>query len=91
MLCPHCGQALPMRPGHARTPTQQRTLMAIVALTASRGYAPTVRELCAHLGLRSSSTVHGHLVALGRDGLITWQPDSPRSVCVVGQSETPAG
>lgn len=37
---------------------------------ADKGYAPTVREIQAHFGWESTSTVHRHLVALQDDGYI---------------------
>lgn len=35
------------------------------------GLPPTVREICAATGLRSTSSVHAHLKTLEREGLIT--------------------
>lgn len=46
------------------------------------GYAPTVREICAGVGLRSPSTVHYHLNALRRAGRIGGQPELARAITV---------
>lgn len=44
-----------------------------------RGYAPTVREIGAEVGLSSSSTVYGHLAWLRDSGQIRSNPDQPRT------------
>ena len=46
----------------------------------SNGYAPCVRDIALAVGLASSSTVHGHLSRLKRDGYVTNQPGKPRSL-----------
>ncbi len=55
---------------------------------ASTGVPPTVREICAATGLRSTSTVHAHLKTLERLGYITREAGLNRSIRVEG--ETPA-
>ncbi len=62
--------------------SRRRVLTAIAALTASKGYPPTVREIGKAAGLSSTSTVHAHLQALVRDGWITHDPASPRTILV---------
>lgn len=54
----------------------------------SKGVPPTVREICAATGLRSTSTVHAHLKTLERLGYITREAGLNRSIRVEG--ETPA-
>ena len=49
---------------------QADTLKAIETLTTERGYAPTVRELCRRLDVRSSCTVQRHIEALIRKGYV---------------------
>lgn len=53
--------------------SQPRTsvLLAVVAVHARRPPV-TMGDLVALLGL-SRSTIHGHLVELRRDGLVTWE------------------
>ena len=46
------------------TPQQQRVLDYISREIEERGYPPSVREICAALGFRSSSTAHRYLAAL---------------------------
>ena len=55
---------------------------------ASTGAPPTVREICAGTGLRSTSTVHAHLKTLERLGYISREAGLNRSIRVEG--ETPA-
>lgn len=44
------------------------------------GYPPTVREICAAVGLRSTSTVHGYLTRLEEMGYIKKDPASSRAI-----------
>ena len=47
---------------------------------APRGIPPTVREICAATGLRSTSTVHAHLKTLERLGYISREAGLNRSI-----------
>lgn len=51
-----------------------------------KGYPPSVREICAAVGLRSTSTVHGHLERLEKKGLIKRDPTKPRTIEVIENS-----
>lgn len=51
---------------------------------ASKGVPPTVREICAATGLRSTSTVHAHLKTLERLGYITREAGLNRSIHIEG-------
>ena len=62
------------------TERQQRILRAINEFTAERGYPPSVREIGERVGLSSSSTIHAHLKALERRGLISRDPTKPRAM-----------
>ena len=44
------------------------------------GYPPTVREICNSVGLSSTSTVHGHLSRLEKNGYIQRDPSKPRAI-----------
>ena len=44
-----------------------------------KGYPPSVREICDAVGLKSTSTVHGHLERLERKGYIRRDPAKPRA------------
>lgn len=45
-----------------------------------KGYPPSVREICEAVGLKSTSTVHGHLSRLEKKGLIRRDPTKPRAI-----------
>ncbi len=62
------------------TERQQRILDVIRAFTAQQGYPPSVREIGERVGLSSSSTIHAHLKALERRGLISRDPTKPRAL-----------
>ena len=47
---------------------------------STKGYPPSVREICAKVGLSSTSTVHGHLSRLEKKGLIKRDPSKPRAI-----------
>src|SRR5690554_789917 len=46
----------------------------------TKGYPPSVREICNAVGLKSTSTVHGYLERLERKGLIRRDPSKPRAI-----------
>lgn len=46
----------------------------------ANGYGPSVRDVGRAVGLTSTSTVHGHLSRLKRDGFITFQPERTRTL-----------
>jgi repressor LexA len=62
------------------TERQRRILNAIAEFKAERGYPPSVREIGERVGLSSSSTIHAHLKALERRGLISRDPTKPRAL-----------
>ncbi len=66
------------------TERQRRILAAINELTAEHGYPPSVREIGERVGLSSSSTIHAHLKALERRGLISRDPTKPRALRAEG-------
>lgn len=51
-----------------------------------KGYPPSVREIGAAVGLRSTSTVHGHLERLEKKGLIKRDATKPRTIEVIENS-----
>ena len=59
---------------------QRHILDVIRAFTVERGYPPSVREIGERVGLSSSSTIHAHLKALERRGLIERDPTKPRAL-----------
>lgn len=65
------------------TPQQQRVLDYISREIEERGYPPSVREICAALGFRSSSTAHRYLAALEEKGYLERAADRPRAMRIL--------
>ena len=51
-----------------------------------KGYPPSVREICAAVGLKSTSTVHAHLNHLEKRGLIRRDATKPRALEIIDGS-----
>lgn len=65
----------------ARTSTKQQDILEFLrAFTAENGYAPSVREICAAVGLRSTASVHYHLAELKRQGQIDIDENKNRAI-----------
>jgi repressor LexA len=63
---------------------RQNDILAFMKKTiAAKGYSPTVREICAALGIKSTSTVHSDIKALEDKGLVKKDPAKPRTVLPV--------
>ena len=61
----------------------QRILRYISDYDGQHGFSPTIREICAGIGICSSSTVHRHVNKLKEQGiLIETKPGSPRSLAI---------
>lgn len=54
----------------------------------SKGYPPSVREICESVGLKSTSTVHGHLARLEKKGYIRRDATKPRAIELLKDSIT---
>lgn len=52
----------------------------------TKGYPPSVREICDAVGLKSTSTVHGHLKRLEKKGLLKRDPTKPRALEIMDQT-----
>lgn len=62
---------------------QQKILDFIKMEIEQKGYPPSVREICAGVGLKSTSTVHAHLNHLEQQGLIRRDSTKPRALEVI--------
>ena len=61
----------------------QRILVYISDYYRQHGFSPTIREICAGIGICSASTVHRHVIRLKEQGiLIEAKPGSPRSLAI---------
>ena len=65
---------------------QQKILDFIKSEIELKGYPPSVREICAAVGLKSTSTVHAHLNHLEEQGLIRRDSTKPRALEVLDGS-----
>lgn len=65
---------------------QQKILDFIKKEIEQKGYPPSVREICAAVGLKSTSTVHAHLNHLEEQGLIRRDSTKPRALEVLDGS-----
>ena len=72
----------------ARTSTKQQEILAFLRQFIGRcGYAPSVREICAAVGLKSTASVHYHLEELKRRGLIEMDGNKNRTISLAGETE----
>ena len=67
---------------------QREILEYIMDEVRTKGYPPSVREICAAVGLKSTSTVHGHLARLEKKGYIKRDPSKPRAIEVFSDHDS---
>ena len=65
------------------TNKQREVLEYLKQQVLQKGYPPSVREICDAVGLKSTSSVHGHLESLERNGYIRKDPTKPRAIEIV--------
>lgn len=67
----------------ARTSTKREEILQFLTkFVAENGYSPSVREICAAVGLQSTATVHYHLAALSEAGQIELNGTKKRAITV---------
>lgn len=59
---------------------QREILEFIKGEILSKGYPPTVRDICEAVKLKSTSSVHSHLETLEKNGYIRRDPTKPRAI-----------
>lgn len=62
------------------TDKQREILEFIKENILSKGYPPSVREICEAVRLKSTSSVHSHLETLEKNGYIRRDPTKPRTI-----------
>ncbi len=62
------------------TERQKQVLDYIKDFTIDKGYPPSVREICAGIGLSSTASVHNHLHTLQKMGFIQRDSAKPRAI-----------
>lgn len=67
-------------------PKHQEIYNAVIAYIAAHSYPPTVREICDLVGLKSTSSVYGHLKKMLELGILETDEGvrSPRAIRVPG-------
>lgn len=73
-------------PNSELTSKQSEILNFIKKEISLKGYPPSVREICSAVGLKSTSTVHGHLERLEKRGFIRRDPTKPRAIEILDDS-----
>ena len=70
--------------------TRENILQSIIRYIEEHGYPPTVREIAAMTGLKSTSTVQHHLEVLREEGKIETDAgfNAPRAIRVPGYKFT---
>ncbi len=62
------------------TEREHQVLDYLSGYISSRGYPPTVREICQHLDIKSTSTIHRDLHELEKRRFILRDPAKPRTI-----------
>ncbi len=70
---------------------QKQILEFIKQSYKEKGYPPSVREIGRAVGLKSSSTVHAHLLRLEEKGLLRRDPAKPRAIIPLGDEPLQPG
>lgn len=70
---------------------EQRILTFMKNEIKTKGYPPTVREICTAIGIKSTSTAHKDIESLVKQGYLKKDPSKPRALMVVDmeENETP--
>ena len=64
------------------TTKEQRVLDFVQQTIENEGYAPSVRDICASLGIKSTSTAHSYLRKLNEKGYIRKNDGKSRAVAL---------
>jgi repressor LexA len=64
------------------TPKQREVLEKILEFLGENQFPPSIHQLCGLCNVRSTSTIHFHLSALRKKGLIDWNSASKRAITV---------
>ena len=67
------------------TRKQEEILNYIKEQILDKGYPPAVRDICAAVDLKSTSSVHAHLETLEKNGYIRRDPTKPRAIEILDE------
>lgn len=65
---------------------QEEILEYIKSEIISRGFPPSVRDICEAVHLKSTSSVHSHLETLEKNGYIKRDPSKPRAIEILDEN-----
>ena len=65
------------------SPKQKEILEFIKDQILTRGFPPSVRDICEAVHLKSTSSVHAHLETLEKNGYIRRDPTKPRAIEII--------
>jgi len=65
---------------------QQQILDFVEQMVNEKGYPPSVREICAAVNLKSTSSVHAHLSALSKKGFIHKDESKTRALRLISNN-----
>lgn len=71
------------------TKKQQQVYDFLEKHTRQEGYPPSIREMCKGLGVKSTSTIHGHLSKLEEKGYIKRESTKNRAITMTKMSTPP--
>lgn len=71
------------------TPMQRKVYDYLRDYQRERGFIPAIRDICAAMNLKSSSTAHFHLKNLEKAGLITIEAGKSRAITLLDVPEAP--
>ncbi len=70
--------------GNGRISEKQTEILEYIkSQILEKGYPPAVREICAAVNLKSTSSVHSHLETLEKNGYIRRDPTKPRAIEII--------
>lgn len=70
--------------GNGRISSKQAEILEYIKeQIIQKGYPPSVREICAAVHLKSTSSVHSHLETLEKNGYLRRDPTKPRAIEIV--------
>lgn len=68
--------------------TREKVYNYLLGYIKEHGYAPSVREICEGVNLKSTSSVFSHLSKLEEEGKIETRGNSPRAIRIIGYGYT---
>ena len=74
---------IPLHNRHIQGSTRRAVYDFISIFSKEHGYAPTVREIAAGLGLCSPASVHRHMNSLAAEGMLVREKSKARAISLI--------